>query len=120
MIDAECVEVLVTVGITGDLSFETLLGHQSHVVHDFRLVARSASQEMFEVQFHKAIGTVGLEKMPSVGIGLGQGCDESLNSEIAIHEQSINRRQDIQLHHVTVAEDLAVSRCQDILSMACV
>ena len=90
------------------------------MLHHFSLISWSAPQEMFEVQFHKTVGTVGFQEQSPIGIGLCQRGHKSLNCEITVHEESVNGWQNIQLHHVTIAENLAIGRCQDVLCMACI
>ena len=75
---------------------------------------------MLEVQLNKSVGAVRLKVETAIGLGLRQGRDQALDGQVAVDEEGFNGGANIQLHQVSVAEDLAVSGADDVFSMAAI
>ena len=111
-VDAKTLEILVAVGVAGDLSFEPLCCKSVDVLADLSLITWGASHQVLEIQLYKAIRTVGFECVTPIGLRLGQGSDQPLNGEVTVHEQCIDGGTNIEFHQIAVAEHLAVSGLQ--------
>ena len=110
IVDTEGVEVLVAVGVAVDFSFVTLVGEALNVLTQLGLAVGGTTQEVLEVELNEAIGAVLVQKQTAVGVRLGEGGDQALNGEVAIHVEAFGRAAALFIHQVGVAEHLAVSR----------
>ena len=87
---------------------------------DFSLIPGRTTEQVLEVQFNEAIGVVRLKEQPPVALRLSQCCDQTLNSEVAVDEESFDGGLNVQLHQVAVAEDLPVHGTDDVFSVAAI
>ena len=98
----------MAVGVAVDLSFIAFVGQPLNVLAQFGLVVGCTTQQMLEVELNKTVGTVFVEEQTAIGVGLGEGGDQTLNGEIAIHVEAFGRAAALFLHEVGIAEYLAV------------
>jgi len=63
---------------------------------------------MLEVQLNEMVGIGVLKELAAVKTALGDGTHELTHAQVAIAEQRLSARETLALHHILIAEYLAV------------